>query len=83
MLEGDRNCADPEVCALSAQLRQATRELIRDRIAEEFPEQADRLANYSFTILMGLSAAARDGRSEEELLATAQIAAAGFSVNVQ
>ncbi|MEO0803027.1 MAG: TetR/AcrR family transcriptional regulator [Cyanobacteria bacterium J06642_2] len=83
VLDGTRNCTDERVCQRSAEFRQATRDLIRERIATEFPEQAEMLANYVFTILMGLSAAARDRRPKAELLSTARIAAAGFSAHIQ
>lgn len=83
MLDGTRNCTDERACQRSAEFRQATRDLIRERIATEFPEQAEMLANYVFTILMGLSAAARDRRPKAELLSTARIAAAGFSGHIQ
>lgn len=40
------------------------------------------LASYVLTILMGLSAAARDGLSELELQTIGEIAAAGLSAHI-
>ncbi|MGF1514200.1 MAG: TetR/AcrR family transcriptional regulator [Elainellaceae cyanobacterium] len=81
VLDGTRNCTDAEACSLSARIRQETRQALRDRIAEKFPEQASALADYALTVLMGLSAAARDGLSQAELKAVGRVAAAGFSVS--
>lgn len=83
VLDGTRNCMDYRACQTSDEFRLATRTLIRDRIATEYPDRAEILANYAFTILMGLSAAARDRRPQAELLATARIAAAGFSARIR
>jgi TetR/AcrR family transcriptional repressor for divergent bdcA len=82
ILDGTRNCMDAEACALSAEFRQKTWQMICDRIAQEWPLQAPALANYVFTILLGLSAAARDGLSQAELQAIGQAAAAGFSASL-
>lgn len=89
MLNGDRGSlgskpsvdGDVEACALSAGFRQKTWSLIRDRIAQDYPERATVLADYTFTVLMGMSAAAREGKSVEELQAIGQIAAAGIAAS--
>ncbi|MGK7911635.1 MAG: TetR/AcrR family transcriptional regulator [Synechococcus sp.] len=78
VLEGTRNCTDAEACALSSQYQQATRELLRSRIAEDYADRADVLANFAFVVLKGLSAAAKDGASHAELVDVAHIAARGF-----
>ena len=83
VLDGTRNCNDAQACALSAKFRQAARQMICDRIAQDLPEQAAALANYVLTILMGLSAAARDGLSQSELRAIGEIAAAGFAARAK
>lgn len=82
VLDGARNCTDAKACKLSSKFRQATWQMICDRIAEEHTQNASMLANYVLTILMGLSAAARDGLSESELQVVGEIAAAGFSAHV-
>jgi TetR/AcrR family transcriptional regulator, repressor for divergent bdcA len=82
ILDGTRNCMDAEACALSAEFRQKTWQMICDRIAQEWPEQAPALANYVFTILLGMSAAARDHLSTFELQAIGQVAATGFSASL-
>ncbi|MEL7084722.1 MAG: TetR/AcrR family transcriptional regulator [Cyanobacteria bacterium P01_A01_bin.3] len=79
VLEGTRNCTDAEACALSSKFQQATRDLVRSRIAEHYAEIADVLTNYAIVVLKGLSAAAKDGATQAELIDVARIAANGFS----
>lgn len=83
ILDGTRNCTDPEAQLLTAGYRQATGRLIRDRILTTTPTltdaAADSLANYAVTILVGLSSSARDGMDIETLRTSAKIAAAGFA----
>lgn len=78
VLDGTRNCTDTKACELSAGFRQATWQMICDRIAKEYPELAPTLANYVLTTMMGLSAAARDGMSQADLKVIGQIAVSGF-----
>lgn len=78
VLDGTRNCADPEVRALTDALRLQARDLLRRRIAEEYPEAAEALADYLVVTLAGLSAAARDGMAPEALRRVAAMAGAGF-----
>lgn len=78
VMDGTRNCADPEVRALTAELRALGRARLVARIARDFPAQAEALADYVGVTLAGLSAAARDGMAPEALRRTAEIAAAGF-----
>jgi TetR/AcrR family transcriptional regulator, repressor for divergent bdcA len=78
VLDGTRNCADPEVRALTEALRLQARDLLRRRIAEEYPEAAEALADYLVVTLAGLSAAARDGMAPEALRRVAAMAATGF-----
>ena len=82
VLNSTRNCTDDCARSLTARLQHKTWGLLRDRIAQEFPQQAAGLANYVLLILMGLSTAARDGFSQEELAASGRIAAAGLSVKL-
>lgn len=82
VLDGARNCNDAKACELNAKFRQATWQMLCDRIAEEHAQMAPMLASYIMTILMGLSAAARDGLSESELQTIGEIAAVGLSAHV-
>ncbi|MBE7380619.1 MAG: TetR/AcrR family transcriptional regulator [Leptolyngbya sp. SIO1E4] len=82
VLDGARNCNDAKACELSAKFRQATWQMLCDHIAKEHTQKAPMLASYVLTILMGLSAAARDGLSESELQTIGEIAAHGFEVHV-
>jgi TetR/AcrR family transcriptional regulator, repressor for divergent bdcA len=83
VLDGTRNCGDAEAQALTLGYRQATRQLICDRIQSSTPAlspaQIESLADYALMILIGLSGSARDGISVDVLRATAKIAALGFA----
>jgi TetR/AcrR family transcriptional regulator, repressor for divergent bdcA len=83
VLDGTRNCGDAEAQALTLGYRQATWQLICDRIQAGAPDlstaQTESLADYALMILVGLSGCARDGVSIAVLQATAQIAALGFA----
>ena len=82
VIDGTRNCGDEAAKALTTAVRQATRKLIRDRIATGVPKlasaQVEALADYVVMILVGLSGSARDGASPSTLQASANIAAAVF-----
>lgn len=78
VLDGARGSGDPEAAAMARAMAEQSHALIASRIAEEAPERADRLASIVMTALKGMSAAARDGASEEELRAFAEAAATGF-----
>ncbi len=78
VLDGTRNCADPEVRALTAELRKLGRARLAGRIARDYPERAADLADFVIVALSGLSAAARDGMTLQALRRSAEIAAAGF-----
>lgn len=67
VLDGTRNSADPEACALTAAARQASRAAIRDFIATEYKTRADELADFVTIAMAGMSAAARDGASRKSL----------------
>ncbi|MDB5958791.1 MAG: TetR family transcriptional regulator [Massilia sp.] len=78
VLEGTR-CNDPEARDAATGFHIAAQDFIRQRIAERYPQQADRLADFVCTTMAGLSASARHGHSLERLLATAQLAGAALS----
>lgn len=78
VLDSTRNCGDPEVRGLTEAVRLQAREQLRRRIAEEYPEMAEALADYVVVTLAGLSAAARDGMAPEALQRVAAMAAGGF-----
>lgn len=85
-LDGARNCCG-EAQNLTAKCRQKTRKLICDRIATGAPElsqsAAAALSDYAITILVGLSASARDGMKTQSLKGVAEVAAIGFSQKLQ
>jgi TetR/AcrR family transcriptional regulator, repressor for divergent bdcA len=73
VLEGTR-CDDPEARDLARGYHVAAQDLIRQRIADRYPQEADRLADFVCTTMAGMSASARHGQGLERLLATAQLA---------
>ncbi len=82
VLDGTRNCSDQDARALTLARREMTRQMICDRIAKQSQlsrSQVNSLADYAMTILVGLSASARDGVMASALRTTASIAAAGFA----
>jgi len=78
VLDGARNSADPEACALAEALRKAGVSAIRDFIAGEAPERAGELADFVAIAMKGMSAAARDGADEAALTAFAEMASRAF-----
>ncbi|QTH20303.1 TetR/AcrR family transcriptional regulator [Rhizorhabdus wittichii] len=80
VLDGARSSGDAEAVALTRRKMEESQARIAARIAAEAPDRADRLASIVVTALKGLSAAARDGASPDELRAFADVAAAGFRV---
>lgn len=73
VLEGTR-CNDPEARDAARGFHIAAQEFIRNTIAERYPQEADRLADFVCTTMAGLSASARHGQGLDRLLATARIA---------
>ena len=73
VLEGTR-CNDPEARDAARGFHLVAQEVIRNSIAERYPLEADRLADFVCTTMAGMSASARHGQSLERLLATAKLA---------
>lgn len=73
VLEGTR-CNDAQARDAASSFHVAAQDVIRQAIAERYPQEADRLADFVSTSMAGLSASARHGQSLERLLATAQLA---------
>lgn len=73
VLEGTR-CNDKEAREASCGYHVAAQDLIRRRIAEQYPLEADRLADFVCTVMAGLSASARHGQGLDRLLDTARLA---------
>jgi TetR/AcrR family transcriptional repressor for divergent bdcA len=73
VLEGTR-CNDPEARDAARGFHIAAQDIIRQAIAERYPQQADRLADFVCTTMAGLSASARHGQGLDRLLATARLA---------
>jgi TetR/AcrR family transcriptional repressor for divergent bdcA len=82
VIDGARGSSDAEAVALTRRKGEESQAVIAAHIAREAPERADRLASIVVTALKGLSAAARDGASPEELRDFADTAAAGFRVQL-
>lgn len=73
VLEGTR-CNDPEARGAALGFHTAAQDVIRNAIAERYPQEADRVADFVCTTMAGLSASARHGQGLDRLLATAQLA---------
>ena len=67
-------CTDPEAREAACGFHAAAQDLIRRSIADRYPKEADRLADFVCTTMAGLSASARHGQSLDRLLATARLA---------
>lgn len=78
VLDGARNSADPEACALAEAMRKAGVSAVRDFIATEEPKRAGELADFVVIAMKGMSAAARDGADEAALTAFAEMAGRTF-----
>ena len=78
VLDGARNSADPEACALAEALKKAAVSELRDFIAGEAPDRAGELADFVVIAMKGMSAAARDGADEAALTVFAEMAANAF-----
>lgn len=73
VLEGTR-ANDPEARGAACGFHAAAQDVIRRCIAEQYPQEADRLADFVCTTMAGLSASARHGQGLDRLLATARLA---------
>jgi TetR/AcrR family transcriptional repressor for divergent bdcA len=73
VLEGTRS-NDPQARDAALGFHMAAQDVIRNTIAERYPEEADRLTDFVCTTMAGLSASARHGQGLDRLLATAQLA---------
>jgi TetR/AcrR family transcriptional regulator, repressor for divergent bdcA len=85
VLEGTRNSADKDACALTREAQAALRERLVNWIAAAGPgaaQVADVLADYVVVALAGLSAGARGGMSREALIASGRVAALGFRAEI-
>ena len=73
VLEGTR-CDDEEARAAARVFHTAAEGVIRSYIAARHPEEAERLADFVSSTMVGLSAMARIGRDVERLLSIARVA---------
>ena len=73
VLEGTR-CNDSDAREAACAFHVAAQDFIRNSIAQRYPLEADRLADFVSTTMAGLSASARHGQSLDRLLATARLA---------
>lgn len=85
VLEGMRNCTDPDVCLQATAARAAFREGLRSWLGRvgAGSDDASALADYMLTILSGLSSEARAGATTEALEGSAEIASDGFRIALQ
>jgi len=80
VIDGARGSGDAGARALTDRKMAESRAMIARHIAAEYPARADELASIVMIALKGLSAAARDGASGEELSSFADTMVAGFHV---
>lgn len=73
VLEGTR-CNDQEARDTALGFHIAAQDIIRNTIAERYPQEAERLTDFVCTTMAGLSASARHGQNLERLIATARLA---------
>jgi len=70
------HCDDREARDAACELHQAAERMIREFIARQYPDQAERLTDFMATVMAGLSARARAGHSEARLRETVRMCAA-------
>lgn len=73
VLEGTR-CNDPAAREAACVFHSAAEDTIRLYVANRFPEAADRVTDFIGTVMLGLSAKARNGHDLDRLLATTHLA---------
>lgn len=73
-IEGAR-CNDPDARQAARNLTSAGEAAIRQFVADTHPDAAERLADYVVTVMIGLSAMAREGHGLDRLRGTAALAA--------
>ncbi len=78
VLDGTRNSVDPEARAIAGEAKAASRAMIRDFIATEYPDYAGDLAEFATIALAGMSASARDGDDHGVLARFAEKAGRAF-----
>lgn len=81
VVEGTR-CIDRDAGEAARAYNRAAEDVIRDYIAERYPEEADRLTDFVATTMFGLSAKARNGHSLDQLCATARLASLAISAAI-
>lgn len=75
VLDGTRGSGDAGALALTRARREAAEAAVRERIARDLPDRADRLAPMVMIALRGLSTSSADGVAREDLRAFALAAA--------
>ncbi len=78
VLEAARGRADDESAILARQTAQRKRSHIRVFVSLSYPDAADDVTDYVASTMSGLSASAREGMSEDRLVAVARTAAAAL-----
>ena len=78
VMDSTRNCAEPEVRALTAEVRAQVRDSARSLVARERPSAAEAGADYFMFLLTAISASAVDGASREKLLRDLDLSKTGL-----
>jgi TetR/AcrR family transcriptional regulator, repressor for divergent bdcA len=78
VLEAARGRDDDESAVLARRSAQRKRSHIRVFVAVSHPDEADAVTDYIASAMCGLSASAREGMSEDRLVAVARASAAGL-----
>lgn len=78
VMDSTRNCADPAVRALTAEIRAQVRRDACALIAREHPEAAERTADYFMFVLTAVSASAVDGAPLAQLQQDLRVATSGL-----
>lgn len=79
VLESARAGGDPQSAAKAQAVKCESRERVRSFVAQTHPEQADLIADYGVSVMSGLSAGAREGWTQDRLVAVARMASAAIA----
>lgn len=83
VMEAARDAGESGLCETARRLRAESRQVVRDYVATQHPDQADMLADFTIITLTGLSSAARGGMGHPALVHAARIAAKGVAAELK
>lgn len=81
VLEGAR-CDDMEARQAAGAFQTAAEDMLRDFIAERYPDDAERLTDFVSTTMVGLSTKARQGHNLDRVLSTARLASQAIAASL-